>query len=173
MFKFFRKKKTENATLIDGRKTIAEIETWLETCGIERSTAAHIMGFLSAYGIVLPQVKLCTHGLTYSFENFKDWFYTPSDDTTPKENSICIFWNKTNSEAVIAVLTDVVCNKKGKKYYVASNGFEYLRCMRFDTLAQYRCIINTPDDIEIPLPQLAYERVAKAKENNKTDKKVN
>lgn len=153
-------KKKNNNKPVGGHKTMNEVVAWLETHGIDRSTAAQIMGFLRAFDITLPMINLCNYGLTYSFSEFVDWFYSKPEDTTPQENQVCIFWDNDNSEAVIGVLKET----KGKPgypltSYVDNEGVAYSNCMRFDTLAQYRTLLNTPNEEEIPLPQMAYVKL--------------
>lgn len=130
-----------------GTKTTAEIKSWLETHGIDRSTAAHISGFLKAYDIDLGAIRLCSYGLTYSFDEFLEWFKNDDSSLVPAENKFAIFWNSSHAEAVIAVFT-----KYTDGMWLSSDGMSYDNCCRFVSMAQYRMILNVPDDMNIPLP---------------------
>lgn len=130
-----------------GTKTTAEIKAWLETHGIDRSTAAHISGFMKAHDIDLGAIRLCSYGLTYSFDEFLEWFKNDDSSLVPVENKFAIFWNSSHAEAVIAVFT-----KYTDGMWLSSDGMSYDNCCRFVSMAQYRMILNVPDDMNIPLP---------------------
>lgn len=155
-------------TPIGGHRTMNEVVAWLETHGIDRSTAAQIMGFLRAFDIKLPMINLCNYGLTYSFNEFVEWFYSKPEDTTPKENSVCIFWGDDNQKALVGVLKEIK-GKPGypKTTYEDHRGYKHKFCMRFDNLAQFRTLLNTPSGEDIPLPQMEYVRLAESEINKK------
>lgn len=137
----------DRAERIVGGKTIAQIIDWLETHGIERSTAAQIMGFLTAYGVNLGQIKLCSYGLTYSFEEFIEWWKTPQESMEPKENYYAIFWDDVRGDAIIGIF-----KIKSSDNYYDTAGNSYSNACIFRNFAEYRMILNTPDDMDIPLP---------------------
>jgi hypothetical protein len=134
-----------------GTKTTAEIKAWLETHGIDRSTAAHISGFLKAYDIDLGAIRLCSYGLTYSFDEFLEWFKNDDSSLVPVENKFAIFWDKCHSKAKIAVFEGRTDGILGH-FWKSSDGLSYRNCCRFVSMAQYRMILNVPDDMNIPLP---------------------
>lgn len=130
-----------------GNKTTEQIKDWLETHGIERSTAAHIMGFLAAHNIRLGQIQLCNHGLTYSFEEFMKWWIRPDEGLKPVENELAIFWKEGNHvSACVSVYKEM---KNG--LYCDCAGRMWGNAIRFCSIADLRMIINVPDDLEIPL----------------------
>ena len=117
-----------------GTKTTAEIKAWLETHGIDRSTAAHISGFMKAHDIDLGAIRLCSYGLTYSFDEFLEWFKNDDSSLVPVENKFAVFTKYTDG------------------MWLSSDGMSYDNCCRFVSMAQYRMILNVPDDMNIPLP---------------------
>lgn len=128
-------------------KTVGDIVVWLQEHGINRSTANSIYGFLKAYDIELPPFELCMYGMTYDFNEFLGWFYSAKASTDVKVNDLCIFWDKgCRGKAIIAVLTEVTENCS---YIPNVDCTPYEYCVKLDTLAQYRAILNTPDDIEL------------------------
>lgn len=134
-----------------GTKTTAEIKAWLETHGIDRSTAAHISGFMKAHDIDLGAIRLCSYGLTYSFDEFLEWFKNDDSSLVPVENKFAIFWDKCHSKAKIAVFEGKTDGIMGR-FWLASDGSSHRNCCRFVSMAQYRMILNVPDDMNIPLP---------------------
>ena len=134
-----------------GTKTTAEIKAWLETHGIDRSTAAHFSGFLKAYDIDLGAIRLCSYGLTYSFDEFLEWFKNDDSSLVPVENKFAIFWDKCHSKAKIAVFEGKTDGIMGR-FWLSSDGSSHRNCCRFVSMAQYRMILNVPDDMNIPLP---------------------
>lgn len=141
--------------VVGGRRSVSEVVSWLETHGIERGTAAQVQGFLRAYDISLPQIALCNYGLTYTFAEFAEWFYAEKEDYSPRENTICIFWNDDNAQAIIGVLSAKVSDSEFP--YNSFDGGRYKHCMRFDTLSQYRQLLNTPNGDPVALPQADFE----------------
>ena len=134
-----------------GTKTTAEIKAWLETHGIDRSTAAHISGFMKAHDIDLGAIRLCSYGLTYSFDEFLEWFKNDDSSLVPVENKFAIFWDKCHSKAKIAVFEGKTDGIMGR-FWLSSDGSSHRNCCRFVSMAQYRMILNVPDDMNIPLP---------------------
>lgn len=145
--RLFKKLKKTNGNKLVCTKTVAEIKSYLETHGIDRSTAAHISGFMKAYDIDLGAIRLCSYGLTYSFDEFLEWFKNDDSSLVPVKNKFAIFWNSSHAEAVIAVFT-----KYTDGMWLSSDGMSYDNCCRFVSMAQYRMILNVPDDMNIPLP---------------------
>lgn len=129
-----------------GIKSVEQIKWWLEEHGIERSTAALIDGFLRAHDIRLTGIRLCSHGVTYSFDEFLKWFQS-DDGYEPLENEFAIFWNHSHAEAVVGVFAKM---RDGR--YVDVAGRVYDNAIDFKSLADYRMILNVPDDAVIPLP---------------------
>lgn len=149
--RLFKKLKKTNGNKLVCTKTVAEIKSYLETHGIDRSTAAHISGFLKAHDIDLGAIRLCSYGLTYSFDEFLEWFKNDDSSLVPVENKFAIFWDKCHSKAKIAVFegrTDEILGH----FWKSSDGLSYRNCCRFVSMAQYRMILNVPDDMNIPLP---------------------
>lgn len=139
--------------IVDNNRTVAEVVSWLETHGIERGTAAQVQGFLAAYGFDLPQISLCNYGLTYTFKEFREWFYSEPEDYTPKIGQICIFWDdKLNQDAKVAALIEIDTNSDFP--FMSNSEACYQNCIQYDNLAQYRTVLNTAEDMEIPLPHL-------------------
>lgn len=165
----FKKKEKQ----LVGKKTIAEIKAWLETHGIERSTAAHIHGFMKAYGIDLGAIQLCSYGLTYSFDEFLEWWNTDSS-LEPKINKPAIFWAYDHSMAQVSILKDIDGEQPDQDgmeeavWYESSMGMSYPNCCLFVSMAQYRMILNVPNDMDIPLP-LGH---LKSRKDKVTDKNV-
>lgn len=150
-----------------GKKTIAEIKAWLETHGIERSTAAHIHGFMKAYGIDLGAIQLCPYGLTYSFDEFLEWWNTDSS-LEPKINKPAIFWADDHAMAQVSILSSVELDEMDETlWYESSSGMSYPNCCLFVSMAQYRMILNVPNDMDIPLP-LGHLKSKKSKETDKS-----
>lgn len=76
-----------------------------------------------------------------------EWFKNDDSSLVPVENKFAIFWNSSHAEAVIAVFT-----KYTDGMWLSSDGMSYDNCCRFVSMAQYRMILNVPDDMNIPLP---------------------
>ena len=162
----FKKLKKTNGNKLVCTKTVAEIKSYLETHGIDRSTAAHISGFMKAYDIDLGAIRLCSYGLTYSFDEFLEWFKNDDSSLVPVENKFAIFWNSSHAEAVIAVFEGRPDGILGH-FWKSSDGLSYRNCCRFVSMAQYRMILNVPDDMNIPLP-LGFLDEVQTKETEKT-----
>lgn len=137
-------------------KTESQIRAWVKTHGIERGTAAQIFGYLRGKGVALSGgIELCQYGLTYSFDEFCEWFENDDDSLVPHENEYAIFWDK-NKSAVIAVYDRA---DPEDKLWIDTFGRAWDNACKFESMAQYRMILNTPEGerIDLPLSHLSPE----------------
>ena len=146
-------------------KTLADIKYWLEHNGVRAETAAQIKGFLAAYGIELGPVRLCNYGFVYCFEDFMKWWKEPRTSYEPVENDYAIMWDDDRRKAIIAVFME---RKEGR--FVDQAGVPHDNACRFYALADYRMILNEPDDCELPLPLEFLAEAAKERKELKKSK---
>lgn len=128
--------------LIGSKKSISDVKSWLKTHGIDRGTASQIYGFLWAYGIDMSDgVDLCAYGLTYSFAEFREWFYKDIDEAPLSVGEVVVVWNDNlYDHAVINIMAE----NSEEFGFKAKNGLYYNRCTRFTTMSEFREILNTP-----------------------------
>lgn len=137
-------------------KTETQIHAWLKTHGIDRGTAAQIYGYLRGKGVTINGgIELCQYGLLYSFDEFIEWFEDESESLVPRENEYAIFWDN-NKTAVVSVYSHA---DPENKTWVDTHGRSWNNACRFESMAQYRLILNTPEveKIDLPLSHLCSE----------------